>query len=213
MVVARASGARAMAGRPLFHVTPRRPLRAQAAAGGDAAEASGAEPAPRREVRFAEPPPPREGGSFGPTRRGEAAAAGGRGRGRGRRRRRRGGGGAAAGRMVGGSDGQAPPDATELKRRRKSPRLSAARAEEAEAEAAVEPGPGEALEGERRGRARAAPRGGSRGRGRGGAARSGAGGRTRPPPRPPCLRGREAGAARGGGAVPDGPAGNIGVSQ
>ncbi|KAM9619537.1 torsin-1A-interacting protein 1-like [Morphnus guianensis] len=137
-----------MAGRPLYHVTPRRPLRAQAAAGGDAAEASGAEPAPRREVRFAEPPPPREGGSFSPARRGEAAAGGrGQGRGRGRRRRRR-GGGAAAGRMVGGSDGQAPPDATELKRRRKSPRLSAARAEEAEAEAAVEPGPGGALEGD-----------------------------------------------------------------
>ncbi|XP_029887506.1 serine/arginine repetitive matrix protein 3-like isoform X5 [Aquila chrysaetos chrysaetos] len=135
-----------MAGRPLYHVTPRRPLRAQAAAGGDAAEASGADPAPRREVRFAEPPPPREGGSFSPTRRGEAAA-GGRSRSRGRRRRRR-GGGAAAGRMVGGSDGQGPPDATELKRRRKSPRLSAARAEEAEAEAAVEPGPGGALEGD-----------------------------------------------------------------
>ncbi|XP_059678121.1 torsin-1A-interacting protein 1 [Gavia stellata] len=50
--------------------------------------------------------------------------------------------------MVGGSDGQAPPDATELKRRRKSPRLSAARAEEAEAEAAAEPGPGGALEGD-----------------------------------------------------------------
>ncbi|XP_068273040.1 torsin-1A-interacting protein 1-like isoform X1 [Nyctibius grandis] len=53
--------------------------------------------------------------------------------------------------MVGGSDGQAPPDGTELKRRRKSPRLAAARAEEAEAEAeaeaAAEPGPGGALEG------------------------------------------------------------------
>ncbi|KAM7106797.1 LOW QUALITY PROTEIN: uncharacterized protein J5F26_006374 [Ciconia maguari] len=136
-----------MAGRPLYHVTPRRPLRAQAAAGGDAAEASGAETAPRRgrrEVRFAEPPPPREGGSFSPARRGEAAAGG---RGRGRRRRRR---GAAAGRMVGGSDGQAPPDATELKRRRKSPRLLAARTEEAEAEAAAEPGPGGALEGDER---------------------------------------------------------------
>ncbi|XP_075012950.1 torsin-1A-interacting protein 1-like isoform X3 [Calonectris borealis] len=132
-----------MAGLPLYHVTPRRPLRAQAA------EASGAETAPRRgrrEVRFAEPPPPREGGSFSPARRGEAAAAAGRGRGRRRRRRR----GAAAGRMVGGSDGEAPPDATELKRRRKSPRLAAARAEEAEAEAAVEPGPEEALEGDER---------------------------------------------------------------
>ncbi|CAN0222650.1 unnamed protein product [Bubo scandiacus] len=128
-----------MAGRPLYHVTPRRPLRAQAAEA-----ASGGEPAPRggrREVRFAEPPPPREGGSFGPARRGAAAAGG---QGRGRRRR-----GTAAGRMVGGGgDGQAPPDATELKRRRKSPRLSAARAEEAEAEAAAEPGPGGALEGE-----------------------------------------------------------------
>ncbi|KAM6397068.1 torsin-1A-interacting protein 1-like isoform 2-T2 [Pluvialis apricaria] len=138
-----------MAGRPLYHVTPRRPLRAQAAVapGGAAAEAPGVEPAPwrgRREVRFAEPPPPREGGSFSPARRGEAAAGG---RGRGRRRRRR---GVAAGRMVGGSDGQAPPDATELKHRRKSPRLAAAaaRAEEAEAEAAAEPGPGGALEGE-----------------------------------------------------------------
>ncbi|KAM9238639.1 uncharacterized protein RG961_000791 [Leptosomus discolor] len=139
-----------MAGRPLYHVTPRRPLRAQAGEGGDAAEAAGAGTAPRRgrrEVRFAETPPPREGGSFSPARRGEAAAAG---RGRGRRRRRR---GAAAGRMVGGSDGQAPPDATELKRRRKSPRLAAARAEEAEAaeaEAAAELGPGGALEGDER---------------------------------------------------------------
>ncbi|KAM9379218.1 torsin-1A-interacting protein 1-like [Phaethornis superciliosus] len=54
--------------------------------------------------------------------------------------------------MVGGSDGQAPPDATELKRRRKSPRLLAARAEEAEeAEGAGEfgPGPAGALDGER----------------------------------------------------------------
>ncbi|XP_063200782.1 torsin-1A-interacting protein 1-like [Chroicocephalus ridibundus] len=141
-----------MAGLPLYHVTPRRPLRAQAA------EAAGADPAPRRgrrEVRFAEPPPPREGGSFSPERRGEEASAGaGRGRGRRRRRLRRLGGAAAAGaaaagRMVGGSDGQASPDATELKRRRKSPRLAAAaREEEAEAEATAEPGPGEALEGE-----------------------------------------------------------------
>ncbi|KAM6128664.1 uncharacterized protein FYN12_005389 [Phoenicopterus ruber ruber] len=140
-----------MADRPLYHVTPRPPLRAQAAAGGDAAEAPGAETTPRRgrrEVRFAEPPPPREGGSFSPARRGEAVAAA-DGRGRGRRRRRR---GAAAGRMVGGSDGLAPPDATELKRRRKSPRLAAAQAEEAEAEAeaAAEPGPGGALEGDER---------------------------------------------------------------
>ncbi|KAM6066467.1 torsin-1A-interacting protein 1-like [Chlamydotis macqueenii] len=129
-----------MAGRPLYHVTPRRPLRAQAA------EAEGAEPAPRRgrrEVRFAEPPPLREGGSFGPARSGEEQAEAASGRGRGRRPLR----GAAAGRMMGGSDGQAPPDATELKRRRKSPRLAAARAEEAEAEAAAEPGPGGALEG------------------------------------------------------------------
>uniref|UniRef100_A0A672TY66 Torsin-1A-interacting protein 1 n=1 Tax=Strigops habroptila TaxID=2489341 RepID=A0A672TY66_STRHB len=50
--------------------------------------------------------------------------------------------------MVGGSDGQAPPDATELKRRRKSPRLAAARPEEAEVEAVAEPGPGGALEGD-----------------------------------------------------------------
>ncbi|XP_067156704.1 torsin-1A-interacting protein 1-like isoform X2 [Apteryx mantelli] len=53
--------------------------------------------------------------------------------------------------MVGGSDGQAPPDATELKRRRKSPRLSgaagAAQAEEAEAEPGPGPGSGGALEG------------------------------------------------------------------
>ncbi|XP_061860049.1 torsin-1A-interacting protein 1 isoform X2 [Colius striatus] len=48
--------------------------------------------------------------------------------------------------MVGGSDGQAPPDATEPKHRRKSPRLAAARAEEAEAEAVAEQGPGGALE-------------------------------------------------------------------
>ncbi|KAM6078221.1 LOW QUALITY PROTEIN: torsin-1A-interacting protein 1-like [Theristicus caerulescens] len=137
-----------MAGRPLYHVTPRRPLRAQA----EAAEAAGAGTAPRRgrrEVRFAEPPPPQEGGSFGPARRGEAAAGG---RGRGRRRRRR---GAAAGRMVGGGErGQAPPDGAELKRRRKSPRLAAAQPEEAEAEAAAEPGPGPgpggALEGDER---------------------------------------------------------------
>ncbi|XP_075566916.1 torsin-1A-interacting protein 1 [Pelecanus crispus] len=118
-----------MAGLPLYHVTPRRPLRAQAAAGGDATEAPGAETAPRRgrrEVRFAEPPPPREGGSFSPAR---AAAV--------------------ADRMVGrSSDGQAPPDATELKRRRKSPRLAAAWAEEAEVEAAAEPGPEGALEGD-----------------------------------------------------------------
>ncbi|KAM6415076.1 torsin-1A-interacting protein 1-like [Rhynochetos jubatus] len=142
-----------MAERALYHVTPRRPLRArEVASGGDAAEAASAETSPRRgrrEVRFAEPPPPREGGSFSPARRGEAAE-GGRGRGRGRRRRRKRSRspGAAAGRMVGGSDGQAPADATELKRRRKSPRLLAARAEEAEAEAAAEPGPGDALEGD-----------------------------------------------------------------
>uniref|UniRef100_A0A8B9FTJ0 Torsin-1A-interacting protein 1 n=1 Tax=Amazona collaria TaxID=241587 RepID=A0A8B9FTJ0_9PSIT len=137
-----------MAGLPLYHVTPRRPLRAQAAPSSEAAEAAvvgGVSRRARREVRFAEPPPPREGGSFGPAGRGEAAA-GGRGAGRRGRRRR----GAAAGRMVGGSDGQAPPDATELKHRRKSPRLAAARAEEAEAEAeaAAEPGPGGALEGD-----------------------------------------------------------------
>ncbi|XP_075616503.1 uncharacterized protein LOC104642517 isoform X2 [Balearica regulorum gibbericeps] len=134
-----------MAGLPLYHVTPRRPLRAQAGSDGDAAEASDVETAPRRgrrEVRFAEPPPPREGGSFVPARRGEAV---GGGRGSGRRRR-----GAIAGRMVGGSDGQAQPDATELKRRRKSPRLAAAPAEEAEVEAATEPGPGGALEGDDR---------------------------------------------------------------
>lgn len=158
-----------MAGLPLYHVTPRRPLRSRAAAAaeaeGGAAEAPRAEPAPRRgrrEVRFAEPPPLRDGGSFGPARRGaQAAAAGGRGRGR----RRRGRGAAAGGMMVGGSEGQAPLDATELRRRRKSPRLSAARAEEAEVEAAAEPEPGAEglLEGERRGRARRAPRGGSRG--------------------------------------------------
>lgn len=139
-----------MASRPLGYVTPRRPIRAQAAgddlaeaAGDDAAEAAGAGSAPRlgrREVRFAETPPPRERGSLGPARSGAAADA-----------------------MVGGSDGQAPPGGTELKRRRKSPRLAAAaQAEEAEAEAEAEPGPGEALEGERRGRARTAPRGGSR---------------------------------------------------
>ncbi|XP_074953013.1 torsin-1A-interacting protein 1-like isoform X1 [Phalacrocorax aristotelis] len=50
--------------------------------------------------------------------------------------------------MAGGNDAQAPPDATELKRRRKNPRLAAAREEEAEAEAAAEPGPGGALEGD-----------------------------------------------------------------
>ncbi|KAM9543539.1 torsin-1A-interacting protein 1-like [Guaruba guarouba] len=135
-----------MAGLPLYHVTPRRPLRAQAAPGSEAEEAAvggGGPRRARREVRFAEPPPPREGGSFGPARRGEAAA-GGRGAGRRGRRRR----GAAAGRMVGGSDGQAPPDATELKHRRKSPRLAAARAEEAEAEAVAEPVPGGAPEGD-----------------------------------------------------------------
>ncbi|XP_030351310.1 torsin-1A-interacting protein 1-like [Strigops habroptila] len=136
-----------MAGLPLYHVTPRRPLRAP---GGEAAEAPGSGPAPRRvrrEVRFAEPPLARERGSFGPARRGEAAAAAAGGRGAGRRGRRR-RGAAAAGRMVGGSDGQAPPDATELKRRRKSPRLAAARPEEAEVEAVAEPGPGGALEGD-----------------------------------------------------------------
>ncbi|KAM8805401.1 torsin-1A-interacting protein 1-like [Eudromia elegans] len=122
---------------PLYHVTPRRSLRAQAPHHGGAAEAaaevaaeavvgSAAPRRGRREVRFAVTPPPREGGSFSPS----AAAAAAGGRGRGRRRRRE-----AAERMVGGSEGQAPPDATELKRRRrKSPRLSAQPAEEAEAE-------------------------------------------------------------------------------
>ncbi|XP_053806857.1 torsin-1A-interacting protein 1-like [Vidua chalybeata] len=109
-----------MADRLPYHVTPRRPLRARA-------EAAGAGPAPR-EVRPAEPPPPpREGGSCRP---GQAAAGGrgrvqGRVRGRGRGRRR------GAGGMVGsGDDEAAPPDGTGLKRRRKSPRLSAARPEE-----------------------------------------------------------------------------------
>ncbi|XP_065698670.2 torsin-1A-interacting protein 1-like [Patagioenas fasciata] len=126
-----------MASRPLSYVTPRPPIRAQAAdddaaeaAGDDAAEASGAGSAPRlgrREVRFAETPPRRERGSFGPARS-RAAADG----------------------MVGGSDEQATPGGTELKRRRKSPRLAAAQAEEAEAEAEAEPEPGsgEALEGD-----------------------------------------------------------------
>ncbi|KAK2539853.1 torsin-1A-interacting protein 1 [Columba guinea] len=129
-----------MASRPLYYVTPRRPIRAQAAdddapeaAGDDAAEAAGAGSAPRlrrREVRFAETPPPRERGSFGPARSGAAADG-----------------------MVGGSDGQAPPGGTELKCRRKSSRLAAAAAAqaeeaEAEAEAGAEPGPGEALEGD-----------------------------------------------------------------
>ncbi|NXW82981.1 TOIP1 protein, partial [Alopecoenas beccarii] len=48
--------------------------------------------------------------------------------------------------MVGGSDGQAPPGGTELKCRRKSPRLAAAAAQAEEAE--PEPEPGEALEGD-----------------------------------------------------------------
>ncbi|KAM6305799.1 torsin-1A-interacting protein 1-like [Aegotheles albertisi] len=122
-----------MASRALYEVRPRRPLRAQAAAGG---------PAPRQEVRPAEPPPPREGGSFGPARRGQAAGGSGRGRGRGRRRRRgAAAAAAAAGGMEGGSDGQAAADGTELKRRRKSPRLAAA-------EAAGEQGPGAAPQGD-----------------------------------------------------------------
>ncbi|XP_025956824.2 torsin-1A-interacting protein 1-like isoform X2 [Dromaius novaehollandiae] len=147
MAAARA-GAGAGAAALLYHVTPRRSIRARAAANGGAAEAAASGTAPRqgrREVRFAATPPPRQGGSFSPARSGAAAG----GRGRGRRRRRRGAvAAAAAGRMVGDSDGQAPPDGTELKRRRKSPRLSgaaeAAQAEEAEPEA--EPGAGGALE-------------------------------------------------------------------
>lgn len=49
--------------------------------------------------------------------------------------------------MVGDGDERAPPDAPELKRRRKSPRL----AEAAEREAEPEHGSGGAPEGERRG--------------------------------------------------------------
>ncbi|XP_064004340.1 torsin-1A-interacting protein 1-like [Pogoniulus pusillus] len=138
-----------MAGQPLYHVTPRRPLRAQAAAaaaGGEAAEGLGAERPPRparREVSFLDPPPPPEGGSFGPARRAGAVASGGRGRGRGRPWRSR---GAAAGRMMTAEsgDGQDPLDATENCRRRSS-RLAAAAAPQVE-EAAVKPGPRGALE-------------------------------------------------------------------
>ncbi|XP_067997544.1 torsin-1A-interacting protein 1-like [Melanerpes formicivorus] len=139
-----------MAGQPLYHVTPRRPLRAQAvvkAAGSDATEGTGDELAPRparREVRFVDPPPPREGGSFSPARRAEAAARGGRGRGRGRPRRSR---GAAADRvmiMEGTGDGQASPDDTGCRQRKSA----AAQREESEEKAATKPGPEGALEGD-----------------------------------------------------------------
>ncbi|XP_035189672.1 torsin-1A-interacting protein 1-like isoform X2 [Oxyura jamaicensis] len=94
-------------------------------------------PGPRREVRLAGPPPPRRGGSFGP------------GRLRAGRRLGRAKGAAvvacSASGMVGDGDERAPPDAPELKRRRKSPRL--AEAAEREREAELEPGSGGAPEG------------------------------------------------------------------
>lgn len=139
-----------MAERARYHVRPRRALGARA-------EAAGAGPAPR-EVRPAEPPPPPRGG--GSHRPGQAA--GGRGRGRGRGRRRGAAAGDMAGDMVGSGDeeaapqdgpGLAPQDGPGLKRRRKSPRLAAARPEGRpgdEVDSAAQHG---ALRGKRRGRA------------------------------------------------------------
>ncbi|XP_031451348.1 torsin-1A-interacting protein 2-like [Phasianus colchicus] len=79
------------------------------------AEVAGAEVCPPREVRLAEPPPPRKGGSFGAARSGAADG------------------------MVGDGEEQAPPQAPELKHRRKSPRFAA--------EAEPEPDSGGAPEG------------------------------------------------------------------